>query len=134
METKICTECGLEKPLTEFVKNCCKKSGYNSYCKECHRKRCNKYYQNNKDKYKNRNRTTFIKIKDYLNSIKEKGCCICGEKEKCCLDFHHLRDKIDNICNLTKRENFNMLKDEIQKCILVCSNCHRKIHAGLITV
>lgn len=134
MEVKKCTECGLEKPLTEFVKNSYKKSGYNSYCKECHRKRCNKYYQNNKDKYKNKNRTTLDNIKNYINLIKEKGCCICGEKEKCCLDFHHLRDKIDNICNLMKRENFNMLKNEIQKCILVCSNCHRKIHAGIITI
>lgn len=45
---KICSKCGLEKPINEFVKNKTKKDGYASYCKECHRKTCHTYYLNNK--------------------------------------------------------------------------------------
>ena len=26
------------------------------------------------------------------------------------------------------------LKDETNKCILVCSNCHREIHAGIVNI
>ena len=37
-----------------------------------------------------------------------------------------------NISGGTK--SFKKLKPEIDKCILVCSNCHREIHAGLINI
>lgn len=36
METKVCSKCGIEKPIEEFVKNAKIKSGYSSHCKECH--------------------------------------------------------------------------------------------------
>ena len=49
---KILDELGLKisdyKLFGEFVRNNTKKDGYTSYCKECHRKRCLKYYYNNK--------------------------------------------------------------------------------------
>lgn len=35
METKVCTRCGQEKPLNEFIKNSRVKSGYAGHCKEC---------------------------------------------------------------------------------------------------
>lgn len=80
--------------------------------------------------------------KDYRKNIKKrmveyKGgrCQICGYN-KCieALDFHHLdpKDKDFNISGGTR--SFEKLKPEIDKCILVCSNCHREIHAGLIDI
>lgn len=42
-ETKICCECGMEKPVTEFKKNS-RSQGYASYCKDCGlKKRRNKF-------------------------------------------------------------------------------------------
>ena len=50
------------------------------------------------------------------------------------MDFHHIdpSTKEFNISGGTKA--ISKLKQEVDKCILVCSNCHREIHAGLINV
>lgn len=37
METKVCSKCGIEKPIEDFVKNAKMKDGYANHCKECHR-------------------------------------------------------------------------------------------------
>lgn len=36
MQTKVCSICGQEKPLEEFVKNSRCQDGRASHCKECH--------------------------------------------------------------------------------------------------
>ena len=50
------------------------------------------------------------------------------------LEFHHLDPtKKDFSISHLKRFTFNQIvTSELDKCILVCSNCHREIHAGLV--
>lgn len=45
-----------------------------------------------------------------------------------CLDFHHLKDKEFNISNEIRNLSIENLKKEINKCVVLCSNCHRKLH------
>ena len=49
------------------------------------------------------------------------------------MDFHHInpQEKDFQISGGTK--SFESLKSELDKCILVCRNCHSEIHAGLHT-
>ena len=60
---------------------------------------------------------------------------ICGyNKYIGALDFHHLNEA-DKEFSLSIRgltRSWAKIKTEIQKCILVCSNCHREIHSGLL--
>lgn len=61
------------------------------------------------------------------------GCCsICGYN-KCldALEFHHLNkyDKKESPAYIIMRWSFERAKEELDKCILLCSNCHREIHA-----
>jgi hypothetical protein len=60
-------------------------------------------------------------------------CCICGY-DKCieALDFHHLNkdEKKESPSQAILRKSFEKAKIELDKCILVCSNCHREIHAA----
>ena len=125
---KICTKCGIEKPIEIFYKNKSKRDGYSSICKDCQKEADKRYYQSNKDKIRKRARIFHKKIIDYVNSMKSTGCCICGEKDIACLDFHHLRDKITEIAKLIGNDNFTQIKAEIDKCVVLCSNCHRKLH------
>ena len=60
------------------------------------------------------------------------GCKLCGEREKCCLDAHHIGAKKADISRLVRKGNVDRLHEELQHCICVCANCHRKIHAGKI--
>lgn len=72
-------------------------------------------------------------IKRRLIEYKGGKCQICGyNRYQDALDFHHLvpSQKDYNISGGTK--SFNTLKSEVDKCILVCANCHREIHAGMI--
>lgn len=74
-------------------------------------------------------------IKKQMIDYKGGRCKICGYN-KCveALEFHHLNpnEKDFNISGGTK--SFKKLKPEIDKCILICANCHREIHAGLIHI
>ena len=57
-------------------------------------------------------------------------CCICSY-DKCidALEFHHLKDKKEKPSYIVMRWSWERAKKELEKCILVCSNCHREIHA-----
>ena len=61
------------------------------------------------------------------------GKCECCGYNKCieALEFHHLDpSKKDFTISGTSR-SFDTLKIEADKCILVCSNCHKEIHSGV---
>lgn len=62
-------------------------------------------------------------------------CQLCGYK-KCinALSFHH-KDPTQKDFGLSARgltRSWEKMKPEIDKCILVCANCHAEMHAGLI--
>lgn len=74
-----------------------------------------------------------------LKAIEYKGnaCCICGYKKYVgALEFHHLdpKEKDFGIGYKGYTRSLDSVKKELDKCILVCSNCHREIHAGLINL
>jgi hypothetical protein len=51
------------------------------------------------------------------------------------MDFHHIdpNKKEYSISDL-KTYSFDKLKVELDKCILVCRNCHGELHGGLINI
>lgn len=60
-------------------------------------------------------------------------CSLCGETESCCLDLHHLdpTKKEYAIAATSRFTSFKNLQKELDKCVVLCSNCHRKVHAGI---
>lgn len=74
-----------------------------------------------------------IKHRKIMKHLKINGCAICGyNKYDGALDFHHTNPKDKKFCiTLTNiLHEPEKLADEINKCILLCSNCHREIHGG----
>jgi predicted HNH restriction endonuclease len=70
-----------------------------------------------------------------LKAIEYKGgkCSICGySKCKDALDFHHIdeKDKEFGIGEKGYTRSWEKVKIELDKCILVCANCHREIHSN----
>lgn len=59
------------------------------------------------------------------------GCTDCSESDPRCLDFHH-REDTEKIATVSSMINDCSSKDriatEIQKCTVLCANCHRKRH------
>ena len=77
--------------------------------------------------------------KEYRKNIKLKcieylggKCTICGY-DKCTrsLDFHHLNPNEKEFTISGGTKSFTYLKPELDKCILVCRNCHGEIHEEL---
>jgi hypothetical protein len=72
------------------------------------------------------------KTRNLVDNIKGKSRCIeCGESHPACLDFHH-RDSSTKLFDLSRRSingvGRKRILEEIEKCDVLCSNCHRKKH------
>ena len=93
-----------------------------------HYKKKTQYY---KDKAKENKNILKIKVNEIKSSMK---CETCGENHIACLDFHHKNpDKKDfNISNAVSRGwKLEKILKEIEKCVILCANCHRKLHSNL---
>jgi transcription elongation factor Elf1 len=72
-----------------------------------------------------------------IMAVEYKGgkCVFCGyDKYVGALDFHHLEDKSFGISAKGYTRSWEAVKEELNKCILVCANCHRELHAGLLEI
>jgi hypothetical protein len=70
-------------------------------------------------------------VRDYLA---DKSCSKCPENHIACLDFHH-RDPSEKNFKINeayeRRYSKSKIMNEIQKCDILCSNCHRKEHFNI---
>lgn len=130
--TRVCTKCGRELPITDFVFKDKKHNIRAPRCKDCDRedKRMSyaKHYENNREKFIQRRKEFESSNKDFARERKKCGCLICGEKDIACLDFHHLGDKEFTISSEMRNKSKEAIQAEIDKCVVLCANCHRKLH------
>ena len=72
-------------------------------------------------------------IKKWAVEYKGGKCCKCGYN-KCidALDLHHLNptEKDFNLSDRNLNLDWQAIVPELDKCILVCANCHREIHSN----
>ena len=75
------------------------------------------------------------KLKEMAVALKGGKCQVCGyNKYVGALDFHHI-DESTKEFDLSTRgltRSWERIKKELEKCVLVCANCHREIHGGLL--
>lgn len=130
---KICDTCKIQKLDSDFNKNKSKKDGLNTICRECSKECSRKYYKEKGEKHKKnvveRNKKYKTVLHDFiLNYLETHHCIDCGNPDKRVLEFDHLpqfkkdRDISRMIaCSLS----LDRIKDEIDKCEVVCANCHK---------
>jgi 5-methylcytosine-specific restriction endonuclease McrA len=127
-EFKVCTKCNIEKPIGLFYR-VKKKTSYipHSYCIECSKKG-----------FKERDNKKRMRIKTDAIGYKG-GCCQICKYSKCisALEFHHIdpstkKFSISQLVMKDKSVTLEEIKSELDKCALLCANCHREVHAGLI--
>jgi hypothetical protein len=129
MVTIECSKCKQLKDITCFSRKT--ETKLHSYCKECHSKYRREHYINNKRKYiekaTKRTREERSRIAKIIAEIKNVPCVDCGEKfHPCAMDFDHIEsNKIANVSMLAKGHSWEKIKQEIDKCEIVCANCHR---------
>jgi len=128
-KTHVCVNCG-ELPIERFRPHITR--GYQNHCIECRAEYNRKHYLKNKDKYKDRATKRRKRMSDLVNEYKydfllTHPCADCGERDVVVLEFHHV-NKEDKLFCVSKTEGRNMdaIKAEIDKCIVLCANCHKR--------
>lgn len=113
-ETKTCCKCGKEKPIKDFQTKG-SEPRVSSWCREC-------LYVTQKQRWFDR------KIK----AVKILGgqCRHCGyDKNLACLHLHHVDPTMKEFdWRVMRQMKWETILLELQKCILLCSNCHGEIH------
>ena len=101
-----------------------KRKRQSDYQKAHYRKK-KQYYL---DKAAERRKKVRQEFEQFKSTLK---CEKCGESHIACLDFHHKdpQEKDIEISHAVGRSwGVGKLKKEIDKCVILCSNCHRKLH------
>ena len=133
---KKCSRCKEVKEFTAFCKQSRSKDGYQPACKVCMNDSYNRSRKKKHDHYiqtaKDRRRTITDQIRNWKS---ERGCLCCAEKFGPCLELHHLDSSIkeDNPSNYITK-SFDAFLQEAKKCVVLCANCHRKVHHGIISL
>jgi len=84
-----------------------------------------------KKAYRQRNR-------EFIRSYKDRPCADCGGTfPSCCMDFHHIDEETKDVAAkrngsamtaiLCRRSKARIL-EELEKCVVLCANCHRIRH------
>lgn len=132
---KKCCRCKEEKSEVEFNKKTSNPDGLERYCKECHRKKNQRHYQNNKKKYKTSANKHKRDRRSWYQEIKSTlKCFICSEDKPWRLGFHHLdptEKELEISLMISKGTSKQKIIEEMNKCIVVCHNCHADIHHKL---
>jgi hypothetical protein len=128
---KYCGGCDEIKDFSEDFYNCSRNAdGKQNWCKQCNSEAKARHRKTNPERYRNLRRNYRKGRSLFINEIKQDLKCIkCGESHPATLDFHH-NDPT------TKEKSISSMKDhtkakileEIKKCDILCSNCHRIHH------
>ena len=103
------------------------------------REKDKRYRSENRDRINTNNRNRMNNNRQiwrkFLQDIGMRTCCICGyNKCEAAIEYHHTdpSKKDIEIHKFTRKpfsaEVLEELLSELDKCIVVCANCHREIH------
>lgn len=95
------------------------------------------HYDKNKESEKQRIKLRKTELYEWLVEYKSTHPCeMCGESHPACLDFHHIdpgtkdREVSTGVADGWGKKR---ILEEIAKCKVLCSNCHRKLHWNQIS-
>jgi len=130
MKTQKCSICKEEHPATleYFGKHGTR--GLDTYCSPCRHKKTRDYYHSHKEKMKSQSTEWKRVQRQKINELKDTLYCLkCNESRNHLLDFHHI-DPIQKDFQISQGEAYGWekVKQEIDKCVVLCSNCHRDFH------
>ena len=131
MELRTCGRCGLSKPVDEFAWRRRRKRQRDNLCRPCRSAYGRDHYLANRQRYidaearRKRARAT-ERTRLLLEFFRDHPCMDCGETDPLVLEFDHLEAKKFNISHQFASRSWKAILEEIEKCDVVCANCHRR--------
>jgi len=125
---KVCSSCRAVKLVTDFNFKYRESGVRHSYCRECGKRLTRSHYKRNKRSYLDRNARAYQRHRELIREAKSRPCADCGvQYPYYVMDFDH-RDGVDKLFELhsVARKTAQSILREIEKCDVVCANCHRE--------
>ena len=129
---KRCVTCGNWKDEAEFNWRYKSLGVRHPTCRECHKPFRKNWYEDNKERHleqvKARKHEARNIAREYVwNYLSTHPCVECGENDPVVLEFHHRHGKDKAVSEMvTGGYPTSTIQGEIDKCDVLCANCHRK--------
>ncbi len=130
---KVCTKCQCRKNLDYFPARKKSKDGHAPWCRDCFRANWKKRYYENHQDYRSSHNQSRNNIREQnarrvFEYLSRNPCIKCGESDPVVLEFDHRKtdQKIESISNLILNSSWKRIETEIEKCDVLCANCHRR--------
>jgi hypothetical protein len=128
-----CLECGELKPTSAFAWRDKAKRKRQTRCRACKAAYHRQHYETNKQRYidkaaRSKRKAALARTAYLIEFFKTHPCVDCGERDPVVLEFDHLRDKAFVIGRELADKRWQDVLAEIEKCEVVCANCHRRRH------
>ena len=125
---KRCSGCREIKPLEAFNRLTRSWDGRQYNCRACNARWHAEHREHHNSMIARRNARLSEEINRRIWShLLAHPCADCGETDPIVLEFDHLRDKLYNISSMVRTVlSWAPIRREIEKCEVVCANCHRR--------
>jgi len=125
-----CVPCKEFIAIRNFSKSKGAMFGYLGMCKSCHSKK-----RKGDQKIQSKARSYNRQLKAYYKRLINEGkCAKCGySKAQAVLEFHHIipENKEHSVSKLINSNDHLDILVELEKCILLCRNCHMEIESNV---
>jgi hypothetical protein len=128
LSQKVCSKCKVSKTVADFNFRYRATGERLPYCRECGKELTKSHYRRNKRQYIARSLRSNAKRREYMRQVKSCPCADCGvQYPYYVMDFDHREGEEKSFeMNRVSRVTLGALKKEIDKCDVVCANCHRE--------
>lgn len=132
---KRCSRCSRVKPTDQFAWRRIAQGQHDSYCRDCRAAYKQEHYAANRQRYvtnaiARRDRILADRWRYLAEYLGTHPCVDCGERDLMVLEFDHLADKEFSIATGLPDKPWDVILKEIDKCEVVCANCHRRRSAA----
>lgn len=123
---KLCGTCKQTKSDSEFAYKSKATGVLQGNCRLCQKAYRKAHYEANRQRYCDKaSRLRDQYKKEFYMWLQTQHCTDCGKNDFRFLELDHLRDKEFCIAEMIGVRTLASLQDEIAKCDVVCSNCHK---------
>ncbi|HXB15201.1 MAG TPA: hypothetical protein VNV44_05605 [Solirubrobacteraceae bacterium] len=129
--TRRCSRCGEFKPASTFAWHRRDRGQRDTYCRPCRAEYKREHYLANRERYiaaANRRKAALVAVRMQflIEFFREQPCVDCGESDPIVLEFDHVADKEFDVSAGLRTHKWEAVLREIDKCEVVCANCHRR--------
>jgi hypothetical protein len=130
-DAKICGRCRQLRPTADFAWRRKARNQRDNYCRACRAAYKQEHYAAHRERYvANAVRRKQLLIAErtahLIALFGERPCADCGETDPLVLEFDHLGVKNFNIAAGLRNHSWQAVLAEIDRCEVVCANCHRR--------